>query len=77
MTITMYVIKRADPAPSSRAPRPYCESCGALIGVYEPLVVDGPHGRWTTSLAAEPDLVTAVLACRHPACVVADAPRRG
>lgn len=73
----MDVTKRSDPAQPSRAPLPHCESCGGLLGVYEPLVVDGPDGRRTTSVAAEPELVTAALACRHPVCAASDVRRPG
>lgn len=56
------------PLPTRHGPLPRCGSCGELIGVYEPVLVEGPEGARVTSLAAEPELEIQDLLCRHPAC---------
>ena len=48
---------------------PRCQTCGDVIGVYEPIVLVEPPGRRETSLAAEPDLGYSALACHHRTCV--------
>jgi hypothetical protein len=45
-----------------------CRGCGEVIGVYEPLVVEGPHGARATSRAAEADLRTSATAHYHREC---------
>lgn len=45
-----------------------CQTCGDVIGVYEPIVLVEPPGRRETSLAAEPGLRDSALACHHRAC---------
>jgi hypothetical protein len=45
-----------------------CETCGDVIGVYEPIVLLEPPGRRETSLAAEPELRDSALVCHHRAC---------
>lgn len=57
-----------DRLPERGAPLANCELCGELIGVYEPLVVRSPTGWRTTSVAAEPELRVADLACLHLDC---------
>ena len=45
-----------------------CAHCGAVLGVYEPIVVgEGPHAR-ETSIAAEPELRTSRTPLYHAAC---------
>lgn len=56
------------PPPVGHGPLPRCGSCGELIGVYEPLLVEGPGGAKVTSLASEPELELRDLLCWHPAC---------
>jgi hypothetical protein len=45
-----------------------CQTCGDVIGVYEPVVVLEPPGRRETSLAAEPELRDSAPVCHHRAC---------
>lgn len=45
-----------------------CQTCGDVIGVYEPIVLAEPRGRRETSLAAEPALREAAPMCHHRAC---------
>jgi hypothetical protein len=45
-----------------------CQTCGDVIGVYEPIVLVEPPGRRETSLAAEPELRDSAPACHHRAC---------
>jgi hypothetical protein len=47
-----------------------CQGCGAVIGVYEPLVVYDGSGAHTTSRAAEPDLRAGAAAYYHRDCYV-------
>lgn len=56
------------PTPLRHEPLPRCRLCRELIGVYEPMLIEGPDGARVTSLAAEPDLDLQDLLCRHPAC---------
>ena len=37
-------------------PRPRCRHCADMISAYEPIVLETPHGRLQTSLAAESGL---------------------
>jgi hypothetical protein len=55
-----------------------CHGCGEVIGVYEPLVVEGSHGARATSRAAEADLRTSATAHYHRECYAASqtAPRQ-
>ncbi|HEY6522835.1 MAG TPA: hypothetical protein VIY10_03645, partial [Solirubrobacteraceae bacterium] len=39
-----------------------------VIGAYEPMVLETPHGRLQTSLAAEPGLYGSDAPCFHRAC---------
>jgi hypothetical protein len=48
-----------------------CQSCGEVIGVYEPLVVREENGVHTTSRAAEPDLQAIAAAYYHRDCYAA------
>jgi hypothetical protein len=45
-----------------------CQSCGELIGVYEPLVACNGSGAHTTSRAAEPELRASAAAYYHRDC---------
>lgn len=47
---------------------PRCDLCDEVIGVYEPILVEGPDGDRVTSLAADPELDVRGLLCRHPSC---------
>lgn len=47
---------------------PRCQTCGDIIGVYEPIVVMEPRGHRETSLAAEPELRDSAPVCLHRAC---------
>jgi hypothetical protein len=47
-----------------------CQSCGEVIGVYEPLVVREEDGARTTSRAAEPDLKASGGTHYHRDCYV-------
>ena len=47
---------------------PCCQTCGDVVGVYEPIVLMEPTGRRETSIAAEPGLRDAGLVCHHRAC---------
>ena len=49
-------------------PRPRCPHCADVIGAYEPMVLETPHGPRHTSLAAEPDLYGSESRCFHRAC---------
>ena len=49
-------------------PRPRCLHCADVIGAYEPMVLETPHGPRQTSLAAEPDLYGSAARCFHRAC---------
>ena len=49
-------------------PRPRCRACADVIGAYEPMVLETPHGPRHTSLAAEPDLYGSESRCFHRAC---------
>jgi hypothetical protein len=53
-----------DPVP----PRQRCRHCEDVIGVYEPMVLETPHGPRHTSLAAEPDLYGSADRSFHRAC---------
>ncbi len=50
------------------APRLRCLHCADIIGAYEPMVLEAPHGPRHTSLAAEPELYRAEPRCFHRAC---------
>jgi hypothetical protein len=43
----------------------YCQRCGEIIGVYEPLVVDEECPARVTSRAAEPALPAGGSYCHH------------
>lgn len=43
----------------------YCQRCGEVIGVYEPLVVDGKTPTRVTSRAAEPALPSSGCYSHH------------
>lgn len=45
-----------------------CQTCGDVIGVYEPIVLVEPPGRRETSLTAEPELRDSAPVCHHRAC---------
>jgi hypothetical protein len=45
-----------------------CQTCGDVIGVYEPIVLGEPPRRRETSLAAEPGLRDSAPVCHHRAC---------
>jgi hypothetical protein len=45
-----------------------CQTCGDVIGVYEPIVLVEPSGRRETSLAADPELCDSGAVCHHRAC---------
>lgn len=49
-------------------PRLRCRHCDDVIGAYEPLVLETPHGSRHTSLAAEPGLYETDAACFHRDC---------
>ena len=49
-------------------PRVRCRHCDDVIGLYEPMVVEAPHGPRSTSLAAEPKLYGSEEPCFHGAC---------
>jgi hypothetical protein len=49
-------------------PRPRCLHCADIIGAYEPMVLETPHGARRTSLAAEPELYGSDAPCFHRAC---------
>jgi len=53
-----------DPVP----PRLRCRHCEDVIGAYEPMVLESPHGPRHTSLAAEPALYGSDEPCFHRAC---------
>ena len=45
-----------------------CQTCGDVVGVYEPIVFLEPGGRRETSIAAEPELRGSAPVCHHRAC---------
>jgi hypothetical protein len=45
-----------------------CQTCGDIIGVYEPVVLVEPWGQRQTSLAAEPELRESAPVSHHRAC---------
>jgi hypothetical protein len=45
-----------------------CQTCGDILGVYEPIVLVEPWGQRQTSLAAEPELRDSAPVCLHRAC---------
>jgi hypothetical protein len=49
-------------------PRLRCLHCADVIGAYEPMVLEAPHGPRHTSLAAEPELYGSDARCFHRAC---------
>ena len=49
-------------------PRLRCRRCADVIGAYEPMVLETPHGLRHTSLAAEPELYGSDVPCFHHAC---------
>lgn len=49
-------------------PRLYCGHCDDVIGAYEPMVVETPHGPRHTSVAAEPALQYTDERCFHRSC---------
>lgn len=48
-----------------------CQSCGEVIGVYEPLVANDRNGARTTSRAAETELRASAAAYYHRDCFAA------
>jgi hypothetical protein len=58
----------SDPAVDPIVPRLRCRHCEDVIGAYEPMVLETPHGPRHTSLAAEPDLYETDAACFHRGC---------
>ena len=42
--------------------------CADVIGTYEPMVLETPHGPRHTSLAAQPELYGSDVRCFHRAC---------
>lgn len=56
------------PDSPERSRRPRCAWCGDVIGIYEPIVVEGAGARRVTSLAAEPELLASPLAKLHRDC---------
>jgi hypothetical protein len=54
--------------PETVPPRPRCLHCADVIGAYEPMVLQTPHGPRHTSLAAEPELYASEARCFHRAC---------
>ena len=52
-------------------PRLRCRHCDDVIGAYEPMVVEMPHGPQHTSLAAEPALYDSEAPCFHRDCYTA------
>ncbi|HEY1715367.1 MAG TPA: hypothetical protein VGG07_20865 [Solirubrobacteraceae bacterium] len=49
-------------------PRLRCRHCADVIGAYEPMVLETPHGPLQTSLAAEPGLYVSDVPCFHRVC---------
>jgi hypothetical protein len=49
-------------------PRLHCRHCDAVIGVYEPMVIETPQGPRHTSLAADPELYDSDDPCFHSSC---------
>ena len=49
-------------------PRLRCGRCEDVIGAYEPMVIETPHGPRHTSLAAEPELYESDAPCFHHGC---------
>lgn len=45
-----------------------CAHCQDVIGVYEPMIVAGPHPPRETSIAAEPTLADSAGVHFHAAC---------
>jgi hypothetical protein len=43
--------------PTSAEPRPRCDLCGEIVGVYERAIIETQHGAHETSLAREPSLL--------------------
>ena len=58
----------SDPEVDPVVPRLRCRHCDDVIGAYEPMVLETPHGPRHTSLAAEPDLYETDAACFHGGC---------
>jgi len=50
-----------------------CQSCGDVVGVYEPVVVCDGNSARTTSRAAEPNLEATAAAYYHRDCYVSTA----